>query len=444
MAIAPRDAAAITLEESVQLAVRTHPTVMAAVSVKHAADKVVDEARSEFFPHIDGRASTGFERSRTPGTIGRAANNIVLPTGRTPGKGTVDMMNTSSNITLRQMLFDGFETINRTRAARVRTKVANYQVHDAQELIALRAAQAYISVVRSREIVALAEENVQTHVEVLNDVRLRAQQGGGSIADVRQAETRLALAQTRLTELRGDMRDAETDFIEAVGITPEAMDQPEVPESALPASMEDAVEAALASNPAVLAAITTVDARRTDVTASKGVFWPRVDAELSAEANQNVQGSRGPERFMRAFAVARWNLFSGGGHLARTRRLAELAGEAVQLEAETKRLISEQMRTDFNAYRVAVDRLPTLEDRVLAADQVVVAYRQQFQLGQRTLLDVLDTENELFEARVALVTGESDVLDGSYRVLSTIGVLGTTLGMPAEEMMQAGEMKKSE
>ena len=89
------------------------------------------------------------------------------------------------------------------------------------------------------------------------------------------------------------------------------------------------------------------------------------------------------------------------------------------------------MRVDYNALQVAQDRLPTLEDRVLAADQVVVAYRQQFQLGQRTLLDVLDVENELFQARVALVQGEFDLRDANYRVLATMGTLGPTLGVVA-------------
>ena len=135
--------------------------------------------------------------------------------------------------------------------------------------------------------------------------------------------------------------------------------------------------------------------------------------------------------------MVRWNLFQGGANLANTRRLNEVASQAVQSEAEQRRLVVEQMRIDFNARQVASDRIPTLEDRVLAADLVVAAYRQQFQLGQRTLLDVLDVENELFQARVALVAGEFDYRVANYQMLSTIGTLGPALGVVAPEETMA-------
>ena len=285
---------------------------------------------------------------------------------------------------------------------------------------------------RARDIVELAEENVVAHVEVTEDVRTRAREGVGNIADVRQAEARLALARTRLIELRGELRDAETDFIEAVGVVPDDLSLPEPPEDLVPESVEDSLEQALTKNPAVSAASTTVDARRADIEASKGVYWPRLDIELAAQRNQHIKGSRGLEQVYQAFGVLRWNLFSGGGDVARTRRLAELASRAIQLEAETRRLVEEEMRINFNARQVSLDRLPTLEDRVLAADQVVAAYRQQFQLGQRTLLDVLDVENELFQARVSLVAGEFDFRVANYQILATIGVLGPALGVAGE------------
>ncbi len=346
-------------------------------------------------------------------------------------EGHTNLLNTNSNLFLRQMIFDGFETKNREAAARVRTEVAGHQIDDAREVIALRAIEAYLSVLRAREVVELAEENVVSHIEVLDDTRLRATQGGGSIADVRQAEARLALARTRLTELRGESRDAETDFLEAVGTAPQDLELPEAPDDALPEDAAAMVDSAMGANPAVRAAVRTVEARRTDVEASKGVYWPRLDIELSAERNQNVEGSGpgGRVHNYQAFAVARWNFFNGGADVAATRRLNEVASQAVQLEAETRRLVTEQARIDFNAMTVADERIATLEDRVLAADQVVGVYREQFKIGQRTLLDVLDVENELFQSRVALVNGEIELLVSKYQILSTLGSLNATLGI---------------
>ena len=420
----------LTLIEAVRLAVETHPTVKAAEAAWRTRAEEVGEVRAPFFPVVDGRVSSGLEHSDTPGTRGRAT--------RGSDEGDTDLWHNDSQILLRQLIFDGFETSNRSDAAKTRTRVAGFQVRDSEELIALRAVEAYHDVLRRREIVELAEENVEAHIEVLGDVRIRAREGGGNIADVRQAEARLALARTRLTELSGDLRDAETDFLEAVGTVPEDLSLPEPPEELVPLTVDESVAEALGMSPAVTAANITVEARQEDVEASKGVFWPRLDIELSGQRNQNIGGSRGKEIIYRAFGVLRWNLFRGGGDRARTRRLKELASRAIQLEAEIRRLVEEQMRVDFNARQVALDRLPTLEDRVLAADQVVAAYRQQFQLGQRTLLDVLDVENELFQARVALVAGDFDFRVSNYQILATVGILVPALLSPSAEMEGPG------
>lgn len=441
LGLVPAPSQALTLEEAVRVAIETHPTVLASKAVKRRRHQEVNVARSPFFPQIDARLGTGPEYSDTPGTRGRALR--FLDAGNDGSienieSGYESLWHTDSELSLRQMVFDGFETLNRSKAAKIRVRAANFQIRDAQELIALRAVETYHTVLRAREIVQLAEENVQSHLEVLEDVRTRAREGGGNIADVRQAEARTALSRTRLTEQRGDLRDAETDFREAVGVAPDDLSLPEPPEELVPETLDESLGRALAESPTIRAATTAVDARRTDIEASKGVFFPRVDIELAAQSNRDIGGSNGYEHIYQAFTVLRWNLFSGGGDIAATRRLAELATQEVHIEAEQRRLVEEQMRVDFNARQVAADKIPTLEDRVLAADQVVTAYRQQFQLGQRTLLDVLDVENELFVARVALVEGEYDFRVANYQILSTIGVLSPALGVLSadSEMME--------
>ncbi len=444
---------ALTLQQAVQLAIDTHPKVQGAEATRRKRVQEVKEARGPFYPQVDIRAKSGLERSNTPGTRGRAGRGIgpgtspvagVGPFGgpgsgsdQTDNEASVNMLHTESQIQVRQMLFDGFETWNTTAAAEIRVKAEGFNIRDAEEAIALRAVVAYLAVQQNREIVVLAEENVQAHVDVLGDVRVRAREGGGSIADVRQAEARLALARTRLTNRRGELRDAEINFIEAIGTAPDNLELADVPEDLVPETMDASVEEALSRSPVILSASTAVDAKRTDVEASKGKMWPRLEIELTAQRNQNIGGSRGMEINYRAFGVVTWNLFKGGADLANTRSLNEIASVAVQNEAEKRRTVVKEMRTNFNKRQVAADRIPTLEDRVLAADQVVAAYRQQFQLGQRTLLDVLDVENELFQARVALVSGEFQFRVANYQMLATIGTLGPALGVVAPDTMAA-------
>lgn len=420
-AVLPVSALALSLEEAVKLAVDSHPVVLGAKAGQSVASQEVEQVRASFFPSIDSRVAGGFDHF----------NNQTTRFRRTRGSQESSNRNfhQDASVTVQQMLFDGYETQNLLDAAKARYMVSGHQVDDAEEAIALRAIEAFFEVQRSREVVALAEENVQTHIEVVDDVSLRAEQGAGNQADVLQAESRLSLAEARLIEQQGLLRDAEADFLEAVGVMPDELVVGDKPEHALPASVEDAVIRGIAANPAVLAANRAIESRRSDAEAAEALFVPRFDLELSANAEKNVDGARSSGASLSALVVMRFNWYRGGGDTARLRGARELLNQQRMEELETKRLIEEQVRVDWTRLITAEDRLPNLDERVVAAAQVVSAYRQQFELGQRTLLDVLDTENELFEARAELVEGEYAVHFAQWALLASLGEVLSTMGI---------------
>jgi len=280
-------------------------------------------------------------------------------------------------------------------------------------------------------------ENVQTHVDTVEDVRLRAETGGGNQADVRQAESRLANAMDRLLEQKGELRHSAADFKEAVGVLPDELMLPGAPTDKVPVSLEEAITRAHAGNPANRAADLAIDARRADAQATEGPFLPRFDLELAAEQDKDVNGVRSTGNSLQALAVMRWNLYRGGTDTAKLRRAREFVSETMLASRETERLVEEQVRFDWNQLETSSSRLPQLENRVLAATQVVSAYRQQFELGQRTLLDVLDVENELFQSRVRLIEGEYEVLFANYLILETLGDLLNAHGIKSQSYAEA-------
>lgn len=426
-------AGAATLAEVVGVAVGTHPTVKAAAASKRAADQDVDDARSGFFPSVELRAEAGPERVNSSTTRGRASR-----ANAGGSKAAVQALHKSGELTVTQNLFEGFDTRYRTDAARERVAVSRHQLFDAQEVIGLRAVEAFLNVIRDRMVLRLGEENFETHRAIYRDVETRALAGAAEGAELHQAESRLRLAEARVVQFQGDLRRSEIDYREVVGGMPGDLEMPGAV-ATLPASADDAVRVAIVGNPVLQAAAAAAQAQRAEVKVSRSPFWPSVDLEVTQTREEDVGGVRGPAMSTEALVVMRYNLFAGGRDYARNRRAIELAGEANQSEAETRRLVEEQARIDFNAYEVSHDRVPILEQRVNASTAAVATYRDQFDIGRRTLLDVLDVENELFQAKVNLVDARIDDLFAQHRLMASLGRLLASLGVAMDASVEAAE-----
>jgi len=418
-----RAAEPTTIDQAIAIAVSTHPVVRGAEATRRAAAEDVVDARADFLPSVDVSGESGWEHTDDPTTRARAS---AVSGAKSDG---VNQWRNLGSVTVRQNLFNGFRTPNETEAARRRVTAADHTIRDREEAIALRSAEAYMDVVRSRTIVGLAERNVTAHVEVRDDVKLRLDAGNGDAADLNQAESRLALARSRLTELRGALRVAESDYHEAVGTMPDTLEMPARPVDALPASVEEAVPTALDNNPALLTARSEADASQFDKRAARSPLMPTVDLEFRGTGGDNLGGVRGSDVNGQALVVLRYNLYRGGRDIARSRRAVAVESRALQSQAELARLVEEQIRVDHADMVTARDTVPLLRDRAAAAAQVVSAYRQQFELGRRSLLDVLDVENELFQARISVVNAEIQHRIAEYRVLATMGTLISALGV---------------
>jgi len=410
---------ATTLEEAVSVAISTHPTVKKAQAGKRAADQEVDEARADFFPTMDVMGEFGYERT----------DNFFTRSQTDSGDSTEDLARKLIVGEARQNLFGGFGRFNRTAAAKERVRLAGHNLMDSTEVIGLRATTAYIDVLRARHVVNLAEENVGVHLDVRNNIQYKAEKGRSDSGDFNQAESRLSLARKRLNEARGQLRDAEAAYMEAVGQNPGTLEMPRPPHQAVPQSIELAVASAEENNPAVLAAIDKVRASGFDSKALESPYYPKFDIKLLGQGGNDVDGVKGDDNRFQALLVMDYNLYRGGGDKARHRRAIEKASEARQREAEIQRLVAERMRVEYTALLTARENLPIAETRAKSAARVVSAYRQQFELGHRSLLDVLDVVHELFQANVGVVNTDAEMMRAYYRVLATNGSLLSVLNV---------------
>ena len=416
----PGVALATTLEETVSLALQTNPEVGVVQADREAIDQELRQARAQYLPSVDVRAAYGPEFSNSPAT----RNRDTRPPG---GDASTTLMRAESQLTLSQMLFDGFATRSEVERQLARINSAAYRVQEAAEFIGLDAIEAHLDVLRNQELVELAEQNLAEHRRILGQVSQLERDGAIGIADVRQTEARVAAAQTALATANGNLRDAKAMYIRVVGIQPEDLDDPVPPRYALPESAEAAAADAAVSSPTVQIASADIGAAEAELTGSRSGYYPRVDLELGTSANNNLDGIRGGNVDAQALLVLRYNLFRGGGDIAREREAFARIGEARQQLLVARRAASEDARIGYNALITALERVEALRAAAVAQRATRDAYAQQFDLGQRSLLDLLDAENELFIARSNLVTAEYTATFAVYRVLAVTGDLLPTL-----------------
>jgi outer membrane protein, adhesin transport system len=302
-------------------------------------------------------------------------------------------------------------------------------VQESSEFVGLDAVEAYLEILRHRERVELAEGNVGTHQGRLGQVQQRAEAGGGNIADVRQAQARLANAESGLVQTQGNLRDAEALYIRVVGQAPDTLDAPFLPADAIPPDLDTAVNIAVENSPTVAFARQDVKTAEADVKQQESSLYPDLRLELSTSVNDDVDGRDKTEYDASALVVLRYNLYRGGADTARIREFKWRLAEAIDAMHTNERQVSEDARVSWNAIEVSSSNVEILEREVEANRLTQSAYLQQFDIGQRGLLDLLDSDNELYLSEDSLVTARYAEIFANFRLLATMGALQKTLGI---------------
>ena len=411
-------AVAETLAEAVEHALLRFPDYRATLANRRAVEEQVAQARGGLFPSVDVTLGKGREESD---------NNFTRPSPSNP-----ILSRQEASITASQLLFDGGVTTGQVRRFSERADSANFQVANAAETVALRVALAYLEVMRMRSQVAFAEENVAVHNRTLSQVELLAERGAGRRSDAQQAAARLALAQSTLTQQRGQLAQAESGYRHLVGHSPGAMRKPDAGPH-LPQNVDAAVQGTLASHPLVQAAERELNAAQADRDSARARFAPRVDLEVGATKNRDIDGVIGLNEDRFAMLRLRSNLFRGGSDAARVREAQARIDEATAGLARARNDTERDLRQAWEGLAASRERIPQLESHAGVSAQVVQAYRQQFSIGQRSLLDVLNAENELYNARGAALNGLLGLSADEMRVLAAMGGLVAALGIKREQ-----------
>lgn len=414
------------LREAALKAVGTNPEVQARWHAFQAAGAEQDVARGGYLPQLDLDAGIGRERRDRPG---QATDNYT---------------HRGAALTLRQMLYDGFLTRSEVSRLGFARLARYYEVVDASESAALETVRAYADVLRYRDLVQLAKDNYVEHRRVYDQIAERTAAGVGRRVDLEQASGRLALAESNLLTEASNLHDVSARYLRLVGEAPAAA-LPALPDAlagtaGLPPTVADAVKAALGASPALNAAIENVRAGQAEVDARRAANQPRVDLRARQAVDHNLDGVDGRSREGVVEVVLNYNLFRGGSDQARIRQAAESLNQARDLREKVCRDIRQTLTIAYNDSQRLKEQLGYLDQHQLSIAKAREAYRQQFDIGQRTLLDLLDTENEYFQARRAHASARYDLVIAEARALAGMGRLLNRLEVARSDLPAASEV----
>lgn len=412
LALACSHAQAITLTEAIQSTLDNHPEIRSGINSRLSSDEEVKIAKGGYLPTVDLLVGYGRENTDSPST--RALD----------GDHNTETLNyRNAELRLRQMLFDGFNTPNEVDRTEAVVNSRAYRVLGTSESLALRTVEVYLEVLKRREMVTLAQNNLQAHQRINDQIDLRSRQGVGSTADLDQSGARLALAENNLYTEQVNLADAEANFFSAVGRLPDELSTPVTVRGAMPADLMTARQMVMDNNPLLKSAQADVQAAEKQYEVAKAPFYPRFDVELATSADDNIQGDEGHYNTWRAAVVMNYNLFNGMRDKARLQSSAHQVNESMDIRNNALRLLNENLSLAWNAMENARLQTPKARDYADYTSRVREAYQQQFGLGQRTLLDLLDSENELFTANRRYTDVRYTEEFAMYRVIAAMGDL---------------------
>jgi len=406
----------VELRDAVQSALTTNPEIRQAVSNRAATEEERIQGQGLYYPRVSVEGSAGIRSLHNPtrSDLG-IANHTLWPI--------------EGDLIVDQLLFDSGGREAEVKRQAARTDAAAARVEERSEYVALNVSRTYIDYLLQQRLVAIAQDNVTFHERLAGDLREGVAKGSISIADQQQAEERLQAARTRVTQAREDLDTAGITFRTLTGMPVDSVSMPPDLSQCMPASLEEAEANARQANPRVRETMADLASAREDIHAARADLGPTFNLEGRARAGHDIDGFEGRTTDLQALGILRWTLFNGGTKEANVREQQRRADEVHGRLFERTRAAEEDVRTAWSRLQNQTALANELEAQSRITDDVLLSYREQFNIGRRSLLDVLDAQNTRYNVQAQAQTAQLAKLYAQYRVLAAENRLVQCLGV---------------
>jgi outer membrane protein len=406
-----------TLAGALGRAYTNTPELNAARANVRAVDESVPQALSGYRPRITGTADVGRTNQETilQNRTNRTVNGRIHSSDVFSPRGV--------GLQVDQTLFNGFRTENSTRAAESRVLGARETLRNIEQNVLLNAATSYMNVLRDTALLNLQRNNVEVLEEQLRQTQDRFRVGEVTRTDVAQSEARLAQSRSQASVAEGNLRASIATYRQRVGVDPKRLSPAQPVERLLPKSIEDAVRVSQSEHPAIIASLHGVDQQQLQVKVVESELYPTVT--LSGALAKRWESTSSDSELMSASVVARLSvpIYEGGQVYSRVREAKQTLGERRIQVDQQRDVVRQAVVASWSGLVSARAQIAAAQAQVAAAEIALAGVREEAKVGQRTTLDVLNSQQELLNARVNLVTAQRDRVVASYSVLASIGRL---------------------
>ena len=416
-AICAQPAGAQSLSEALAEAYATNPTLRAARAELRAVNEGVPQALSNWRPNLTVTGSAGKQ------DIDSQASFSTIKETTTPVTGTARLI---------QPLYRGGRTIAATQRAEHEVRAQRSTLQSVEQSVLLRAVTAYMDVWRDQAVIEFNVKNEMVIARQLEATRDRFTVGEVTRTDVAQSETRLAVATAERIAAEGAHRSSRAVYAEVVGSAPGVLPPP-LPLEGMPASLEAVVNQAVSRNPDVLAANFAEKAARRRVQEVFGELLPSVQINASMSHSEETSQRAGETDRAQILAEITVPLYQQGTVSSRVREAKQITNQRRIEVEESRRRIEQEAISAWEGLATARAQIRSFESGVRSAEIALEGVRQENAVGARTILDILDAEQELLDAQVSLVRSQRDEIIAGYQVHAAIGRLtARDLNLPVE------------
>jgi outer membrane protein, adhesin transport system len=406
----------VTLEQAIAAALETSPEINQAIMNKEAIEFEREQAQGLYMPRVNLEASAGIRR-------------LENPTRRTLGIEDDALYPLEAGINAEQTILDFGRRHGELMRQAARTDGAALRVAERSENTALLVSRQYLDILLQQRIVAAADDNVTFHRNLVGDLGQGVTQGSISIADQQQAQERLQAAIVRKTEAEEALINAQIALQTLTGLTIGGAAMPQSLKAALSPTLGEAVAEARQNNPKVKEASADVDAAHAMVEKANGDLFPTLGVEARGRVGEDIDGFDGETNDVMARVVLRWNIFDGGINRAKVQEMVRRSSEARFRLHELGRFAEEDVRRAWNSMSTQRKIEGELETQSRVSDDLLLSYREQFNVGRRSLLDVLDAQNTRYNVQVRLETARFSEQFAEYQVLAATNKLLSTMSL---------------
>lgn len=412
------NANALTLKETLNEVLETNPVVQERLKNLNETREDLNIAKSEWLPSLDYR-----------GTIGRNNSGDLKDSGNSSFNHTVrdsSYSHYTNSLKLTQNIFNGFSTTEKINYQEARVFGAAYHYLENANDIAFNMTQAYIDLLRSYQLLQNAKDNVVINKKIYEDVQSLYDQGLTTKSEMTKIYASLSLANSNLVVQQNNTMDKEFKFKRLYGrsVNVGTLEVPKL-DLVMPESKQRATMVAIQNNPSMIVSSYNIKGAQALYREKKSKFMPSVDIEAEQMFNDYTKdnGFDSADDRQRIYAVLNWNLFKGGAHSADLQKSRSTINKELELQRDLKRQTIEGLELSWSAYEMLGKQLTELYKYYEYSEETLSSYQSEYEMGRRTLLDLLSAQNDLISSKAQIINAQMDRLFAQYRILDAMGML---------------------